>query len=156
MFIKMIMIMMIMVMIIIMMSMIIIVMMMIMQITIIMIMAMTMTMMLLPGLTYITEEGRHVVEHLLWSFLFCCAVGLMITFMIPGAVQSKVQREYSASFLNHFHFHFWKLQFCQQCIGTFVSIKFQRQHILLLLRYKNKTCKFGANLEKFATESLKK
>ena len=147
MFIQMIMIMMIMVMIIIMMSMIIIVM----NTNIV-------TMMMLPGLTYITEEGRHVVEHLLWSFLFCCAVGLMITFMIPGAVQSKVQREYSASFLNHFHFHFhfWKLQFCQQCIGTFVSIKFQRQHILLLLRYKNKTCKFGANLEKFATESLKK
>ena len=73
MFIKMIMIMLIMVMIVIMMSMIIIVM----NMNIV-------TMMLLPGLTYITEDGRHVVEHLLWSFLFCCAVGLMITFMIPG------------------------------------------------------------------------
>lgn len=36
------------------------------------------------GLKYITEEGRHIIEHLLWGVLFCGAVGLMITFMLPG------------------------------------------------------------------------
>ena len=36
------------------------------------------------GLKYITEDGRHIIEHILWGFLFCGAVGLMIMFMKPG------------------------------------------------------------------------
>ena len=36
------------------------------------------------GLKYITEDGRHIVEHILWGLLFSGAVGLMIMFMIPG------------------------------------------------------------------------
>ena len=36
------------------------------------------------GLKYITEDGRHIIEHILWGILFCGAVGLMIMFMKPG------------------------------------------------------------------------
>ena len=38
------------------------------------------------GLKYITEDGRHIIEHCLWGILFCTAVGLMITFMRPGMI----------------------------------------------------------------------
>ena len=36
------------------------------------------------GLKYITEDGRHIIEHILWGFRCCGAVGLMIMFMKPG------------------------------------------------------------------------
>ena len=44
------------------------------------------------GLKYVTEEGRHVAEHVLWAFLFCTAVGIMISFMIPGKQEMQFQK----------------------------------------------------------------
>lgn len=38
----------------------------------------------LHGLKYITEDGRHIVERVIWIVLFTCAMCLMINFMIPG------------------------------------------------------------------------
>ena len=43
------------------------------------------------GLKYITEDGRHIVEHILWGLLFSGAVGLMIMFVIPGK-KGKLQK----------------------------------------------------------------
>ena len=42
----------------------------------------------LHGLKYITEDGRHIVERVIWMILFTCAMCLMISFMIPGRGQS--------------------------------------------------------------------
>ena len=38
----------------------------------------------LHGLKYITEEGRHPIERILWIVLFAMGVALEISFMIPG------------------------------------------------------------------------
>ena len=40
----------------------------------------------LHGLKYITEDGRHLVERVLWVVLFFVGVTLMITFMLPGQI----------------------------------------------------------------------
>ena len=41
----------------------------------------------LHGLKYITEDGRHIVERVIWIVLFTCAMCLMVSFMIPGRGQ---------------------------------------------------------------------
>ena len=38
----------------------------------------------LHGLKYITEEGRHPLERILWIVLFALGVALEISFMVPG------------------------------------------------------------------------
>ena len=38
----------------------------------------------LHGLQYVGEEGRPVLEKLLWLVLFCLGIALMIIFFIPG------------------------------------------------------------------------
>ena len=38
----------------------------------------------LHGLKYITEDGRHIVERVIWIILFTSAMCLMVNFMIPG------------------------------------------------------------------------
>ena len=43
----------------------------------------------LHGLKYITEDGRHIVERVIWIILFTCAMCLMINFMIPGRGQTR-------------------------------------------------------------------
>ena len=47
----------------------------------------------LHGLKYITEDGRHIVERVIWIILFTCAMCLMISFMIPGRGQTSDQAQ---------------------------------------------------------------
>ena len=39
----------------------------------------------LHGLKYITEDGRHILERVIWIILFTSAMCLMVSFMIPGS-----------------------------------------------------------------------
>ena len=40
----------------------------------------------LHGLKYITEDGRAVIERLLWIILVCSGMVLAVIFMLPGLV----------------------------------------------------------------------
>ena len=47
----------------------------------------------LHGLKYITEDGRHIVERVIWIILFTSAMCLMISFMIPGRAGRSEQAQ---------------------------------------------------------------